>query len=126
MSTLFAVGPSLGARAQKFVDFHNEHPHVFAAFTKFAEQLKDAGKASGSARAIWHRMRWETELQTDETPYLLNDHYTPYYARLLSWTDSRFENFFELRGTCDVSRQDLLEILGKPFGEPPPRQSQHP
>ena len=97
--TLFDTCPP-APRRFRFEGFHAAHPHVYAAFRRFAGELLAAGWTRGSARMIGERMRWELALAVDRGPGQprLNDHLWPRYARLLMAEDARFAGFFELRG----------------------------
>ena len=89
----------LGPRYRRFRKFHRENPRVFELFAHFAAQAKERGRREYfGARMIGERIRWYTAVEvTTEDEYKLNDHYWPYYARLLMLTDERFAGFFQRR-----------------------------
>lgn len=109
MSQLSLPGLEPRERFERFKQFHRDNPQVFRLFRQFAEEALHARQKVG-ARAIWERMRWYACIETTSTDYRLNDHYTPYFARLLMLTDDRFAGFFETRdGRFDVDDQTILQ-----------------
>lgn len=89
-------------RADQIVDrfciFHRANYHIWVLFCRFADQARNMGRKHYSARAIFHRIRWETSMQsvTDEGVELSND-YSPYYARMYMATHPGSEGFFKLK-----------------------------
>ena len=80
-----------------WADFHKANPAVYATFERFAlEALKHRRKFG--ARMIWERMRWEVLIVTRGSDYKLNDHYTPFYARLFMREHPEHAGCFETRG----------------------------
>lgn len=81
-----------------FNKFEQENPHVFDLFRHYAEMVRARGHEHYSARAIFHRMRWHTDVETtDDEGFKLNNNLTPFFARKLMTTDARFVNFFRNR-----------------------------
>jgi len=86
-------------RYQRFRKFHKENPTIYKLFREFAISAYERGHRSHfGARMIGERIRWYTNVDTTDKQYKINDHYWPYYARLLALTDLRFSDFFEMRG----------------------------
>ena len=84
-------------RFQRWKDFHSNNPEVFRLFSKFANDAIDANQRVG-ARMIGERIRWYSSVETvSDDGFKVNDHFWPYYARLLAWTDHRFFDYFEFR-----------------------------
>jgi len=79
--------------------FHQQHPEVWDLFVKFAFQKINAGFAHYSARGIWHRIRWETEVPTDTDPltFKLSNNHTPFYARAFMKKYPAHQGFFRTR-----------------------------
>lgn len=74
--------------------FHAKNPHVYMAFKRLALTAFGQGRKVG-ARMIGERIRWDFEIEVEaEDGFKLNDHYWPYYSRLLAGSDHRFESFF--------------------------------
>lgn len=89
----------------KFRQHHAENPHVYELFKKFTDQVIKAGFENYSARAIFHRIRWYTNVETNDPTFKLNDHHSPYYARM--WMeDYERPDFFRIREL----RNELIEI----------------
>lgn len=82
---------------QNFERFDGENPHVFEAFKKFATQVKDTGKNSYSAKSIFERMRWHSEIETVGESFKLCNNYTAHYARKLMNDCPEFEGFFRTK-----------------------------
>ena len=80
-----------------FEQFHAENPHVYELFTRFSFEAIDRGRTRYSARMVWSRMRWHVDFETTEESYKLNDHHTPYYARLFMADYPEHSEFFETR-----------------------------
>lgn len=94
-------GPTLFdlTRAERFERFHAENPQVFAALRDLALRAKARGAKVG-VRLLWERLRWELEVEvrrTEDGPRL-NDHYPPFYARLLN-REPGLADYFETRGS---------------------------
>lgn len=82
----------------RFCTFHRANRHIWVLFCRFADQARRMGRKHYSARAIFHRIRWETSMQsvTDEGVELSND-YSPYYARMYMAIRLGSEDFFKLK-----------------------------
>ena len=83
-------------RYEAWKQFHEENPHVYALFKRFAAEAK-ARRDRFSARVIWERMRWYTSIETADD-YKLNNNHAPYYARLLMLEDPAYEGFLRAAG----------------------------
>lgn len=100
----------------KFVDFHLKNPHVYEAFTKLANQMRQTGKKQYGARTIVEIIRWQIDLKTTDNVFRFNNDFSPLYARLLMAADPNFVDFFELRRMKskrhtsweELKRQELL------------------
>ncbi len=85
-------------RYDRWRDFHRANPQVFNLFEHFARQALNKGhRKRFGARMIGERIRWYTSIETSGDDYRLNDHYWPYYARLLMLLFDEFAGFFEIR-----------------------------
>lgn len=83
---------------QAFQRFHAANPEVYDLFDKFAQEVRQAGHKRYSADAVFHRIRWYTDVETkDEAPFKLNNNYTPYYARLWQKNNPNPPGFFRTR-----------------------------
>jgi len=92
---LFDKSPS-----EMFWEFHRRNPEIYRRLRSMARQAKASGKDKYSMRAIWEVLRWRMNVQSTDvhqTLFRLNDHYPPYYARLLMQQEPDLEGFFETR-----------------------------
>jgi hypothetical protein len=106
-------------RFEGWKKFHSDNPVVYEYFLRFALDAIEAGRTRFSARAIGERIRWYTQIETNDPDYKINDHYWPYYARLLTGTDERFASFFVLKSTRFDSSIEEIVAFSKaiPIGE---------
>jgi len=84
-------------RFDHWCEFHQKNPQVFDLFRDFANTARQAGRTRLSARVIGERIRWYTSVDTQGEEYKVNDHFWPYYARLLTGLDNRFSGFFVMK-----------------------------
>jgi len=83
---------------EKFEEWHDANPHVWGLFVRFAMEAIAVGRPKFSARDIVHRIRWHTNVElrsVDE--FKINDHWSPYYARLFVRVYPEYNWLFELR-----------------------------
>ena len=99
-------------RYERFKKFHAENPQVYQYFLEFA-RLAVARRVRFGARMIWERIRWYTLIETTDAKYKLNDHNTPYYARLAMLEfPEEFGGFFELRDNrFDTDEETMMRDL---------------
>lgn len=85
---------------------------MFQLFEQFAREAKVRGQRVG-ARMIGERIRWYERVETRTVSPKLNDHYWPYYARLLMAKYTEFDGFFETRGErFDTDSNTILQECG--------------
>lgn len=78
-------------------EYHKNNPHVYRAFAKLAFEMR-ARRTHYSADTIMHKLRWDTDIEGAGDPFKINDHYTPFYVRLLIYEHpATFIDFFQLR-----------------------------
>jgi hypothetical protein len=63
-----------------FEAFHLANPRVWELFVRFTFEAIDAGHKNYSARAIAHRIRWHTTVETTDTDYKINNNHVRRYA----------------------------------------------
>ncbi len=104
-------------------EFHMEHPEIWRLFVRFTFQLIERGFKHNSARAVFHRIRWETD-QADvdgNTTFKINDHHSPFYARRFMKIYPDMEGFFRLRTQiskyADVSSLPALGPMDFPYDQ---------
>ena len=93
---------------ERFCKFHRANPHIWKLFCYFADKMRQI-KTKYSARAIFHRLRWEMELKTnaysdEDESQKLCDHYSPYYARMYLATHPQAVGFFQLNKRTSEDR----------------------
>lgn len=93
----------------RWAEFHRANPQVFDLFRRFALEARREHRGQFGARLIGERIRWYTQVETQSADgFKLNDHYWPYYARLLmAIHPEEFAKFFELRGGLDVNEDEI-------------------
>ena len=94
---LFSIPVEQPKLHREWLKFHIANPHVYKLFTRFAQKATSSGRKRYSARTIWHVMRWHADFETTDTAYKLNDHHTPFYARLWMEEHPQYPGFFETR-----------------------------
>jgi hypothetical protein len=91
--------------------FHQKNPSVWGLFKGFSARLLRAGLKRYSADAVFHRIRWHVDVETEGEPVKLNDHYTAYYARMLEASDERFVGFFRKRHRSSKNKQERPDAM---------------
>lgn len=66
---------------EQFEEFHAAHPDVYVYFDYYCLRLIAGGVKLFGAPFVWELVRYETLVQTGETPYKLPNQLRPYYAR---------------------------------------------
>ncbi len=81
------------------IDFHEDNPRVWELFKKFTFDRVRKGFHNYSARSIFHRIRWETDIPEYEQgeEFKLNDHHSPFYARRFMRMYPEHAGFFRTR-----------------------------
>jgi hypothetical protein len=79
----------------KFNEFDADNPEIYQYFEKFAKQVA-AHRDYYSAKAIFHRVRWETMI-TGNDEYKINDGWISHYARKFMEKNPQHEGFFKTR-----------------------------
>jgi hypothetical protein len=83
--------------AGKFMEFLRDNLHVYDAFEKQALAIAAKGFKHYSSRTIIEVLRHHSALQQVGGAWKLNDHITPYMARLFMLLHPELGNFFEFR-----------------------------
>jgi hypothetical protein len=95
--------------AEKFLRLYREQPALYPTFRRIADELRHTQRRY-SARAIVANIRFGWAIQ-GEDGFKINDHSTPYLARLLAAREpKRFGAFFETRGALKITTDDLVAI----------------
>jgi hypothetical protein len=83
-----------------FEEFHKNNPDVYEMFVMFSKQAAVNNK-NYSARGVFHRIRWETSVNSNDRQFKLNDIWTAYYARKFMEDYPEYQGFFRLRKEND-------------------------
>ena len=81
----------------EFATFHADNPHVYELFKRFINDVLRAGFQHYSARAIFHRIRWFTHIETSDPTFKINNNHSPYYARMWMQDYPAHDGFFRIR-----------------------------
>ena len=84
-------------------DFHKDHPRVWDLFVFYTLELIERGFQHGSADAVMHRVRWETEEGNDEG-WKINNNFVAFYARRFGREYPEFSGFFRTRNQTSSQR----------------------
>lgn len=77
-------------------------PHeICAMFERIAMQAKSSGVDRYSARAIFHRMRWEEQIEKGNREFKINNLWSAPLARWLMAKHPSMKNFFETRESSE-------------------------
>ncbi len=78
--------------------FHKAHPKVYELFDRFTRDRINRGFEYYSAKAIFERIRWETDqAKTEGNEFKLNNNFPPFYARAWMATNPEYQGFFRIR-----------------------------
>lgn len=91
---------------RRFAAFHAEHPEVYRLFCRFAFKAIKAGREHYSARAIAHRIRWETQVvQARDEDFKINNNWIARYAQLFMRDHPKRAGFFRTRKPAGRNNQ---------------------
>lgn len=79
-----------------FLKYHQDNPQIYEAFKKFTIKAINKGHKRWSADAIFHVMRWETEIEGNDQ-FKVNNNYTALYARMFMEEFPQVKGFFTVR-----------------------------
>lgn len=78
--------------------FDVEHPQVYALVCRFALEAVAAGRRRVGIAAVWERIRWHFDVETDPANrYRLNNSFRAYYARRFAREHPEHADLFETR-----------------------------
>ena len=73
-----------------FLYYHNDNPHIYTEYLKFARQLHAAGVKRKSISMITERIRWGTAT-SGNGDFKINNTLRAGYSRLLMWNNKEFQ-----------------------------------
>lgn len=87
------------ANTLAFLKYHQENPRVYKLFTRFS-LLAAQTHSNFSARAVIHRIRWHSQIDTiDPQGFKVNNNHSPYYARMFERDHPQHAGFFRKRAS---------------------------
>lgn len=87
--------------------YHQENPHIYAAFEKFTFQVIEAGRKNFSACGIIERIRWFTMIESKTGTFKVSENMKPFYARLFEEKHPQYKGFFRKRRSVADEIDDL-------------------
>ena len=88
-----------------FWKYHRTNPHIFPLVKKYADQLRAAGRKNYAIVAVFERIRWHLNVETQGDDFKLNNNYRSCYARLLVHSHPEFDGFFRTRTSPGTVRR---------------------
>lgn len=82
---------------ERFEHFHRHNPAVYGVIVQKAREWRAADNGKLGMSLLFGMVRWVLALQTKGDPYRINDHYVPYYSRLVMWQEPDLADLFDLR-----------------------------
>ena len=83
---------------RRFNRFDEDNPHVWDLFVKYTNDVIQAGKKNYSQKAIFERIRWHTDIETQsDVKFKLSNNHTAYYARKFMDAFPDKEGFFRTK-----------------------------
>ena len=95
-----------------FMEWLPDNSAVWQGFCGEAVAIHQRGFKHYSARTIIEVLRHHSSLRDASEPWKLNDHYTPYLARLFDLTHPERRGLWEYRETKRVTRLTCSEGAG--------------
>ena len=81
---------------ENFEQYDKENPHIWEGFVKYTMEVTPHRKYF-SAKAVFHRMRWDTAIGEVAAEYKLNDGWISHYARKFMDEFPQYDGFFQTR-----------------------------
>ncbi|MEN9917059.1 MAG: hypothetical protein RLY40_991 [Pseudomonadota bacterium] len=81
---------------ENFKDYDEKHPQIYAMFEKFALQIAQKRKYY-SAKSIFHRVRWETDIGDSDAQFKIDDGWISHYARKFIDKNPSYKDLFQFR-----------------------------
>lgn len=97
----------------EFLSWLPKNTHIYDAFAREAVAIRSRGFNHYSARTIIEFLRHHASLRQNpisaDEPWNLNDHYTPYLARLFMLDNPSCDGLFEFRKTKKAYSHNFLD-----------------
>jgi len=93
-----AVPQKMSKLEKEFWQFHKDNPHIWLLFRQFARKAMASGRKTYSSNAIFERVRWWTDIDTNDVDgFKINNNHRAYYTRLFQATYPNQAHFFRTR-----------------------------
>lgn len=92
----------------EFLDWLPLNRHIFEAFCEEAIKVRNRGFKHYSARTIVHVLRHHSALHEEGGEWKINDHISPYCARLFDLRFPAWAGLFEYREAKSAKRDNAL------------------
>lgn len=94
-----------GINDKKFVEYHEQNPHLYEEFKKIALESIAMGLKNYGAKSIFEIIRWETA-KRGEGEFKINNNYAPLFARLFANEYPEHRDFFRFRLSRKFAQYD--------------------
>ena len=81
---------------ENFEKHHTENPEIYELFCHYAKQAAVV-KEYYSAKCIFHRVRWETQIVEKNSSFKIDDGWISHYARKFMEDFPEHDGFFSTR-----------------------------
>lgn len=100
---------SISPTALEFEIYHRDNSGVYDELVKLAFEVKRSGRKKTSMTLLVNRLRWyfDIEIFRGEQDFKINDHFSPYYARLLMAEYPGLDGLFNTRSS---DADDWIEL----------------
>ena len=78
-------------------DYHKSNAQVYDLFERFTMDVIKRGHKKYSANAVFERIRWHTNVETEHGEFRLSNNHRAYYARYFHWKHPEFDGFFRTK-----------------------------
>jgi hypothetical protein len=82
---------------RQFIKYHQENPHIYDLFKKFASEARASGRQRFGVGMISERVRWYVDIETRGDAFKINNNYRSCYVRMMILEDPGYETFFKRR-----------------------------
>lgn len=90
----------------RFAEIDASNPLIWELFERFTFSIIRRGFKHYSARAVIHRVRWETATPLDDgSSFKINNNWTPFYARKFHDWHPEHNGFFRNRASIADERE---------------------
>lgn len=81
---------------ENFDKHHRDNPRIYELFERYALKAA-AARPYYSAKAIFHRVRWYSQIEEKNSDFKMDDGWISHYARLFMEKHPEHDGFFQIR-----------------------------